>query len=201
MVATKDIATKDIEIRAALHEKKLSVFRAAPNTIVVDELGLSHAKVRIDVAVINGCVHGYEIKSSLDTLDRLPAQLTLYSQCLERLTLVCAPRHVEKAISLGPVWCGVLEARKGKRGALTFKTIRKGGENPQIDPVQLAHLLWRPEALALVTRLGVSDKITKLSRKELYEIIAEHLSIAQLTAAIREAMQQRHIWRGPLARA
>lgn len=195
------VATKDIEIRAALHEKKLSTFRAAPNTIVVDELGLSHAKVRIDIAVINGCVHGYEIKSSLDTLERLPAQLTLYSQCLERLTLVCAPRHVEKAISLAPVWCGVLEAKKGKRGALTFKTIRKGGANPQIDPIQLAHLLWRPEAFALVARLGVPDKLAKLSRKELYEILAKHLSIAQLTAAIREAMQQRHIWRGPLARA
>ena len=71
--------TNDVEIRLALHSK-LKPYRTAPNTIVVDELGLSHAKARIDVAVINGCVHGYEIKSSLDTLNRLPAQLELASE-------------------------------------------------------------------------------------------------------------------------
>src|ERR1700761_4783729 len=109
-------ATKDTEIRAALHEKKLSAHRNVPDTLVIDELGLSHAKVRIDVAVINGCIHGYEIKSSLDTLDRLPAQLRLYSQCLEKLTLVCAPKHLDHVTISAPTWCGVVEAKKGKRG-------------------------------------------------------------------------------------
>src|SRR3954469_3371326 len=108
-------ATKDLEIRAALHKKKLGVFHNAPNTIVVDELGLSHAKARIDVAVINGCVHGYEIKSSLDTLERLPAQLDLYVQCLEKLTLVCAPRHIERVEAMSPSWAGIIEANKGSR--------------------------------------------------------------------------------------
>lgn len=112
--------TKDIEIRTALHSKKLKVYRTAPDTIVVDELGLSHAKARIDVAVINGCVHGYEIKSSLDTLNRLPAQLELYRQCLEKLTIVCAPRHTEQVEKLAPAWCGILQAEKGARGAVAF---------------------------------------------------------------------------------
>ena len=194
-------ATRDIDIRAALHEKKLGAFRDAPNTIVVDELGLSHAKVRIDVVVINGCVHGYEIKSSLDTLDRLPAQLWFYNQCLEKLTLVCAPRHVEKAMRVAPGWCGVLEAKKGARGAVGFSTVRKATTNPQIDAVQLAHLLWRPEAIALLTRLGLPEKISRMTRSELYQIIATHLSIKQLTVAIRKSMQLRQAWRGLQERA
>ncbi|MGM5035509.1 sce7726 family protein [Tardiphaga sp. 803_E3_N1_3] len=194
-------ATKDTEIRAALHDKKLNALRNAPDTLVIDELGLSHAKARIDVAVINGYVHGYEIKSSLDTLDRLPTQIEFYSQCLEKLTLVCAPRHVDNALAAIPDWCGILEVKKGTRGGLSFTTVRKSAVNTDVSAVQLAHLLWRPEALALVARLDVSEKFEKMPRKELYEIIAAHLSIKQITAAIREFMQLRQAWRGRPARA
>ena len=193
--------TKDIEIRVALHGKKLSAYRLSPDTIIVDELGLSHAKVRIDVAVINGCVHGYEIKSSLDTLQRLPAQLELYSQCLEKLTLVCAPRHIEKVEKIAPEWCGILQAKKGARGAIAFTTVRRTGTHAHIDPVHLAHLLWRPEAIALLSRFESRKKMLNKPRKELYEALAAVLTVPQLTAAIRDFMQLRRTWRDPQARA
>jgi hypothetical protein len=194
-------ATKDKEIRLALHDKKLRAYREAPDTIVVDELGLSHARARIDVAVINGCVHGYEIKSSLDSLDRLPSQLALYSQCLEKLTLVCAPRHTGGIEKIAPEWCGILEVEKGKRGGMKFHTIRRPLANPEIDAVQLAHLLWRPEAAELLARHGASKKMQKKSRKELYVSLAELLTIQELTAAIREFMKSRRAWRDPRAHA
>jgi hypothetical protein len=193
--------TTDIEIRTALHGKKLKSFRTALDTIVVDELGLSHAKARIDVAVINGCVHGYEIKSSLDTLERLPTQLDLYVQCLEKLTLVCAPRHIERVEAMSPSWAGIIEANKGSRGAITFSTLRRGSVNPEIDPVQLAHLLWRPEAVELLARFDVDKKLLNKSRKQLYSMLAELMTVSQLTAAIREFMQRRHTWRGLPTRA
>jgi hypothetical protein len=193
--------TKDIEIRTALHSKKLKVYRTAPDTIVVDELGLSHAKVRIDVAVINGRVHGYEIKSSLDTLNRLPAQLELYRQCLEKLTIVCAPRHTEQVEKLAPAWCGILQAEKGVRGAVAFTTVRRTGSNIQVDPVQLAHLLWRPEAMALLSRFDSSNKTLNKPRRELYEALAGVITVPQLTTAIREFMQIRRAWRCPPAHA
>jgi hypothetical protein len=193
--------SKDPEIRLALHGKKLRAHRAAPNTIVVDELGLAHAKVRIDVAVINCCVHGYEIKSSEDTLSRLPVQLDLYTQCLEKLTLVCAPRHLAKAQTMLPDWCGIIEAQKGNRGGITFETIRRGTKNPNVDPIQLAHLLWRQEAVALLAKHVPEAKLSKLPRRELYKSLSELLSVPQLTAAIREFMQQRQTWRCPPAHA
>jgi hypothetical protein len=193
--------TKDIEIRTALHRKKLSAYRAAPDTIVVDELGLSHAKVRIDVAVINGCVHGYEIKSGLDTLNRLPGQIELYGQCLEKLTLVCAPRHIEKVEKIAPQWCGIIMAEKGARGAIAFTTVRRTGSNAQINAVQLAHLLWRPEAVTLLSRFESGKKILNRPRKELYEALAAVMTVPELTAAIREFMQLRRAWRCPPAHA
>ena len=68
--------TKDLDIRSALHAKRLRRLKAKPDTLVIDELGLAHASSRIDVAVINGCIHGYEIKSAKDTLDRLTPRST-----------------------------------------------------------------------------------------------------------------------------
>jgi hypothetical protein len=195
------IQTKDTDIRAALHQKKLKVHWTAPDTIVVDELGLSHAKVRIDIAVINGCVHGYEIKSSLDTLKRLPVQLALYSRCLEKLTFVCAPCHISRIEEIAPKWCGIVEAEKGSRGAVKFATVRRASANKQIDPIQLAHLLWRPEAIALLSRFESSKKMLNKPRKELYEALAAVMTIPQLTAAIREFMLLRRAWRCPRALA
>ena len=71
MPAVTKLGTTDANIRSALHAKRLRRARSQPDTLVIDELGLAHAKSRIDVAVINGCIHGYEIKSAKDTLDRL----------------------------------------------------------------------------------------------------------------------------------
>lgn len=187
--------TNDQHIRVALHAKKLLAHRNAPNTIVVDELGLVHAKVRIDVAVINGCIHGYEIKSSADKLDRLPGQLKYYGRCLEKLTLVCAPRHTDKIFKLAPIWCGLLEADMGTRGAITFQSVRRATRNPKLDTVQLAHLLWRPEVISLLRSHDVPTKELRSSRKHLYGLVAELLSAREITSAIREFMKVRKSWR------
>ena len=78
---------------------------------------------------------------------------------------------------------------------MTFHTIRRAVANPEIDPVQLAHLLWRPEAMELLAQHGYAKKMQKKSRKELYASLAEVMTISELTAAIRNFMKNRQIWR------
>lgn len=189
------LPTNDTAIRAALHRKKLQHLKTLPNTIVIDELGLAHARSRVDVAVINGCVHGYEIKSGQDTLDRLPGQIKIYRETLEKLTIVCASKHVERVEVLVPEWCGILEARQGKRGAIHFSSVRRDRTNPDMNPVMLAHLLWRPEAIALLSRFGLPARDLRRPRKQLYELLAQVLSAKEITASIREFMGTRRAWR------
>jgi hypothetical protein len=43
-------------------------------SLVVEELGLNQGDARIDVAVVNGHLHGYEIKSDRDSLRRFHRQ-------------------------------------------------------------------------------------------------------------------------------
>ena len=56
-------------------------------------MGVWSGTVRIDVAVLNGEMCGYEIKSDRDTLERLPFQIEIYSKEFDKLTLVVGRRH------------------------------------------------------------------------------------------------------------
>jgi hypothetical protein len=46
----------------------------------------------------------YEIKSERDDLTRLPGQVAVYGQVLDRATLVVAERHCAAALTLIPDW-------------------------------------------------------------------------------------------------
>lgn len=186
----------DADIRHALHARYLHRARARPDTLVIDELGLVHAKCRIDVAVINGCIHGYEIKSARDTLGRLDRQLNIYSQALHKLTLVVASKHVKGVMDLIPEWCGLIEAREGPRGGISFHRMQKAQSNPEVKPYMVAHLLWRDEVKDLLKEKGFAHRDLQGSRKRLYEILCKTMTLNEITTSILGCMEQRQTWRG-----
>lgn len=188
----------DFEIREAMHRKVLKTYHRCDSTIIVDELGLAHGRNRIDVAVLNGHLHGYEIKSSKDTLTRLPDQLNQYRKSLQKLTIVAAPSHMDGVLSIVPEWSGIIEARKGPRGGINFTTVRKASINPEVDRIALAHLLWRKEAVELLTRFGISDKELNKPRKQLYEMIANETSLEEQVSWIKQKFMARETWRADL---
>jgi hypothetical protein len=195
------MTSTDEQIRSALRRIKLRHLYESPTTLVVEELGLAHAAVRVDLAVINGSIHGFEIKSGNDTLYRLPRQLQLYSQYLEKLTLVCAEKHVESVLQLVPRWCGVIAAREGPRGGISFASLQRAIRNPSVRPQNIAHLLWREEAVQLLRQREIAPSVLRKSRKELYEVIGTLLTVPELTAAIRSFMLIRRDWRDLRLRA
>ncbi len=195
------LGTKDADIRAALHAKRLRRAKSHPNTLVIDELGLAHARSRIDVAVINGCIHGYEIKSAKDNLDRCATQIEIYRQTLQKLTFVVSPKHVAGIMSHAPEWCGVIEAERGPRGGINLQVLRNAAANPEIDPFMMAHLLWRDEVIQLLGQIGHTPKELRRPRKQLYEMLCETMTTREITASIRAFMAQRQMWRDRPTRA
>lgn len=185
----------DIEIRKALHKKVLSAHHKNSQTIVVDELGLAHGKNRIDIAVLNGCLHGFEIKSSKDNLKRLPTQLAEYTKSLQKLTIVVAPNHLDAVLSIIPDWAGVILADVGPRGAIHFTNLRIATKNPNTCAFSIAHLLWKKEAINYLEYLGMSGNLISNSRKKLYEYIAEMSSVNELILWIKLQFTQREDWR------
>src|ERR1035441_1910308 len=87
--------TRDADIRKVLLEGLEAKYSDRDHDLIVEEFGCKAA--RADVAVINGVLHAYEIKSDSDSLDRLPSQIDAYQGVFEYVTLVCGRRLLERA--------------------------------------------------------------------------------------------------------
>lgn len=187
--------TRESDVRTALHAKLLVSHHDDPTTLVVDELGLLYGEARVDVAVVNGEIHGYEIKSDADTLDRLDHQVGVYSATLDRVTLVVGAKHAENALARVPTWWGLKIAEGKPRGAVTFRSVRRSGLNPSIDAVAVASLLWRQELACALSELDAYRGYASKSRHHLAQRLASVLSIKDLRKEVRLRLKMREGWR------
>lgn len=192
-------AMRDHDVRTALREL-LTVEHAADmsSTLLVDELGLC-GESRVDMAVVNGSLTGYELKSARDNLDRLPGQVETYGRVLDYVYLVVADNHLDQARAIVPSWWGVVVAKDGE-GGVVLKPRRKARPNPAVDAYSLAQLLWRDEALALLTELGLDAGFRAKPRHMLWERLAQHLELDELRGLVRDTLKARRGWRERPAR-
>jgi hypothetical protein len=169
---------------------------------VVDELGLRHGTCRADIAVINGLLHGFEIKSDGDELSRLPRQIPAYNGVFDRVGIIVGERHISQVLLTVPVWWSITLCKHGPKGGVRFMTVRKGSTNPGLELVSVARLLWRSEAVQLLTEKGESGKILRAPREVLYRRLADILSGDELRRAVRRFLKERSNWRdrGQLSR-
>src|SRR5262245_15015533 len=113
---------RDTDIRPAL--RRFVEPADESDTVVLEELGIGKHAVRVDMAVVNGSMHAYEIKSDFDTLRRLSVQAEHYGKCFELVTLVVGPRHLKLARALVPKWWGLVLA-SAHPGEIRFVVARK----------------------------------------------------------------------------
>jgi hypothetical protein len=190
---------RDKDVRCALY-RELEDQHASElsNTRFVDELGLC-GEVRVDVAVLNGALSGYELKSAADTLQRLPKQVEYYSKVLDFAVLVVADNHAEAAAELLPKWWGLtLAVAAGEQVALTVT--RAPQRNPDIDAYSLALLLWRDEALSALAERQLDKGVRSKSRSLICQRLADTLPIEELRDLVREQLKARADWRSALRR-
>lgn len=180
----------DAEIRPALRERLLRHHANEADTVVIEELGLRRGQVRVDLAVVNGSLHGFEIKSDRDSLKRLAGQVELYSQVLDRATLVVGERFAPLAASLVPAWWGVVRVSSKARG-LRFATLRRSRLNPQRNARVLAELLWAEHALSLLEARGAARGMRGKPRRILWDRISELMPVEEIAAAVRDRLKTR----------
>jgi hypothetical protein len=182
--------TTDPVIRCALKARISARSVDSPGTVLIEELGLCRHEVRVDIAVVNGQLHGYEIKSDRDTLRRLSQQARIYCRVLDRVTLVTGSRHMAEALQLVPEWWGVLTTASF-RGMLVLKTCRRGSPNPSRSARSVSELLWRDEALALIESRGGARGFRGKPRSVLWNRVCELYSLNEIAAAARECLKAR----------
>lgn len=186
----------DWNIRTVLKKELMRRYAKEEDTLVLDELGLRHGAARIDLVVVNHQLHGYEIKSDLDSLRRLPDQIKAYNSVMDRVTLVVGYRHAYDALRMVPEWWGVRLAETKKRsGTVVLSNARPPRDNPRVDLNAVVALLWRNEALAILEEMGATRGIRSKPRTEIYERLIEVSEPDHLRFRIRQQLKSREGWR------
>ena len=185
---------KDCDIRAALWARLEARHASEPDAKLFDELGVCEGRVRIDLALVNGRLNGFEIKSDQDTLGRLDEQQRLYSKVFDHVTIVLHGAHMSRVLDRVPEWWGVTQAIGIGADIVSFIDRRLPQQNPAPDALAIAQLLWRDEVIALLERRGIDRGIRSKPRRHAWKRAASSLSLPDLAAEVRDALKRR-TWR------
>lgn len=185
---------KDIDIREALISELLSRYFNDQDTKIVNEMGVLHGQSRVDVAVINGILHGYEIKSESDTLIRLPSQIQDYSQVFDRMTIVVQRNYLDQVRSIIPKWWGIILVTR-YAGDIKLREVRKGRINNSVNPYSLSHLLWRNEALEILKEKGLQKGYLSKPRHDLYKKICSSITLEEIKLIVNQRLKLRENWK------
>jgi hypothetical protein len=181
----------DVDVRRAMRRRLDESYADKADTRIVEELGIWAHTVRIDLAVINGEFHGIELKSARDTLERLPNQAMLYNEVFDRVTLVVADKHFCKALDLVPLWWGIMTAVSCEELGVRIDLARPAGMNPSINPVQIARLFWKTEAIAVLEKYGIARGFRSKPTEAIAQRLASDLPIDCLRSEARQALKSR----------
>ena len=197
----KMVSTNDKIIREALRnvlDRDLGGYcsESGHPAKLFEELGVQHGTARIDIAVVNGVMHGYEIKSDRDTLDRLPEQMNEFNDVFDKLTLVVGKRHLYDAINIVPDWWGIVVAKIDANHKIFFQTIREAEDNHSQIGVSIARLLWKEEALQILEEQNKAKGVRSKPREFIYQRLANVLDVNTLKEKVRDALLvSRKDWR------
>jgi hypothetical protein len=120
-----------------------------------------------------------------------------YSAVFDRAFIVAGDRHIDKIQNSVPEFWGVIISSRGPKGAINFNMIRRAQVNRSIDPVSMARLLWRDEAIEILRQKKLSSRALRQPRAVLYNHLAELLNIRELRKTVREHLKNRRNWRCP----
>lgn len=185
---------RDSDIRSHLWGVLEARHMGDDDTLMLNELSLAHGTTRIDLAVINGEMQGYELKSDRDTLERLSKQSEIYSKILDRVTLVLGESHYEQALVQVPTWWGIsVVTMRGDE--VQAEEVRPALQNVSQYPIAVAQLLWREEAIKLLEDKDAAKGVRSKPREAVYERLCQVVSLYELKEYVRRTLKDRHNWR------
>ena len=180
---------RDGDIRRPLHDWLVESHSHDPDTGIIHELKMPRPSARVDIAVVNGEIAGFEIKSDVDSLKRLPHQVVAFSRYFDRVCVVTTARHATSVRQLVPTWWGILLPIVTDRDC-SFEPLQSLGINPSIDSAALLYSLTCRELNSMLAGFGIGD----ISGQQKSGLIARALNeldpVACRTSA-RHALRQR----------
>jgi hypothetical protein len=173
--------------KAALIQYLLHKGTISDDVVIVNELALESFSRRADLALVNGSIELFEIKSEADTLTRLPGQVETFSRFCDKLHVVGAQCHIEGILSSTPEHVAVWQFDNEKG----IKIIRRGSKTLLRDKKSLIKLVNVQELRQLLTAHKI--KVSSPRRKYL-EAAAQQLTAEKLRLGVLQALKDRYAY-------
>ena len=190
LMADSESLARDRSIRSHLRWRLEHENKDHSETLVLDELSVSSGIARLDLAVLNGAIHGFEIKSERDSLARLGRQIEYFSEVTDFMTLVIVEQFAEEAQRLIPEWWGLAIARRQHR-AVYFEMAQECRPNPKFSVLAFLEFLWRDEAYAVLAERGSVKGLKTANKGRLYMELAQQIPWAELHDAVLRTLRLR----------
>ena len=184
---------RDKDLRKAMREYLANNDAHSVGALVIDEFSVDGMD-RIDIATVGDVLTGYELKSSSDNLSRLERQVRSYGRVMDYIYLVTTVSHLKNARNIIPKWWGIITVKESTH-SIALKRTRKARSNPDLDSESIAQLLWRDEALSLLTEKGLDKGYRTKTRDELCRRLANEVNLIELRRDVRERIKGRRGWR------
>ncbi|WP_449555113.1 sce7726 family protein [Lelliottia amnigena] len=147
---------------------KVNNVETISNDFIIDEFSVANFSRRVDlIHSKNNQLFAYEIKSEFDSLARLQGQVDEYLTHFDKVTVVAAPRHIDKALLLTPKHVAVWEVAGNK-----LKIVRRGKTTPITDKMKFIRMMTLIELLSLAkkSKIEIKDKKRKIVELSLLSI-------------------------------
>lgn len=194
MVNDRLVALKPNEIRGILRQWVSQNFSLKAGDVLINELGFVNkdpkstvdSTFRADLAVANGRLVGFEIKSELDTLKRWIIQMEAYSKVFDEVWLCSHGKHIAKALEVTPSHIGIMVVDD----LSSLAVIRKPSINHHLRAYDLSGLLWRDEINELC-RIHHIKITSRANKREAREVLAKALPLDIIKGFTLERLKTR----------
>ncbi|MBB5191192.1 hypothetical protein HNQ50_001915 [Silvimonas terrae] len=188
----KNTLLNEAHIKCAVIERLIES-GALNDAVLINEMVVANWSRRVDLAVANGKLHAFEIKSDVDTLRRLDGQLATYLQTFDKVTVVTTEKHATQIASMIPnnveLWVASASNQK-----ISLKVVKRGRTDKVSGHDALCSHLTKAEIFTLLKKNGISSKLyqKKESLIQASEIISVNLVRKHLLDCLKNRYKKTH---------
>lgn len=158
-----------------------------PEYAIINELQFGDGKRRADLVELNITLNAFEIKSDVDTLNRLPSQVEDYLETFDKLTVVTTQKHLSNVKKICPIGVGILVV---KQCGNVFE-IRKPKSYSRFKKYYLASLLQRSDLNRLLQSKNISNA-NKLLQQERLQLISKIESVDVIKREVQKSLIKKY---------
>ncbi|AKF46323.1 sce7726 family protein [Pseudomonas fragariae (ex Marin et al. 2024)] len=159
------------------------------DAVIINEMVVANWSRRADIAVANGRLYGFEIKSHFDTLKRLPGQVESFQAHFDKVVVVAATKFIASIQRDYPSEIGILEVYEVS-GRAKIRQVRPGRICEVKDVSKLTSLITKSELEKFLKQSGIPVRAGML-RSELVSACGTRVS-KPLRSYVLDCIKQRY---------